>query len=49
MSLILEAERLAREEFQTRTMVVLCGVGAREYYRSEFGYTAQADYMVKAL
>jgi histone acetyltransferase (RNA polymerase elongator complex component) len=30
-------------------MVVLSGVGAREYYRSELGYTAQADYMVKAL
>jgi len=48
-SLLLEAERLARDEFQIRTMVVLSGVGAREYYRSEFGYTAQADYMVKAL
>jgi elongator complex protein 3 len=48
-SLLLEAQRLAREEFQTRTMVVLSGVGAREYYRSEFGYTAQADYMVKSL
>ena len=27
----------------------LSGTGAREYYRSEFGYTSRADYMVKNL
>lgn len=48
-SLLAEAERIAREEFQASEMAVLCGVGAREYFRSELGYTLQADYMVKSL
>jgi len=30
-------------------MVVLSGTGAKEYYRSEFGYSSQGDYMVKRL
>jgi len=47
--LLREAERIARHEFQTQQMVVLSGVGAKEYYRSEFGYSSQADYMVKEL
>ncbi|MBI4283295.1 MAG: tRNA uridine(34) 5-carboxymethylaminomethyl modification radical SAM/GNAT enzyme Elp3 [Chloroflexi bacterium] len=48
-ALLTEAERIAREEFQSPLMVVLSGTGAREYYRSEFGYRPQADYMVKSL
>jgi elongator complex protein 3 len=48
-ALVTEAERLAREEFQARQMVVLSGVGAREYYRTEFGYRSLGDYMVKSL
>ncbi len=48
-ALLTEAERIAREEFQTQRMVVLSGTGAKEYYRSEFGYSSQADYMVKSL
>ena len=48
-ALLTEAERIAREEFQARQMVVLSGTGAKEYYRSEFGYSSQADYMVKSL
>jgi histone acetyltransferase (RNA polymerase elongator complex component) len=28
---------------------VLSGVGAREYYRAEFGYTPVGDYMGKRL
>jgi len=48
-ALLTEAEKIAREEFQTTQMVVLSGVGAREYYRSESGYSLQADYMVKEL
>jgi elongator complex protein 3 len=46
-ALLTEAEKIAREEFHARQIVVLSGVGAREYYRSEFGYRSQADYMVK--
>ncbi len=48
-ALLTEAEKIAREEFQAREMVVLSGTGAREYYRSEFGYGLQGDYMVKSL
>ena len=48
-ALVKEAERIAWEEFQAPQMVVLSGVGAKEYYRSEFGYRAQGDYMVKSL
>ncbi len=48
-ALLKEAERIAAEEFQAPEIVVLSGVGAREYYRTGFGYTAQGDYMVKSL
>jgi len=47
--LLREAERIASHEFQTQQVVILSGVGAKEYYRSEFGYNSQADYMVKNL
>ena len=47
--LLREAERIASHEFQAQQMVILSGVGAKEYYRSEFGYSSQADYMVKNL
>ncbi|MBA7700970.1 tRNA uridine(34) acetyltransferase [subsurface metagenome] len=48
-ALMREAERIASEEFQTQQMVVLSGIGAKEYYRAEFGYSSQSDYMVKNL
>ncbi len=48
-ALLREAERIARNEFQRQWMVILSGVGAKEYYRSEFGYTSQGDYMVRSL
>jgi len=48
-ALLHEAERLASDEFQARRMIILSGVGAREYYRTEFGYSLQGNYMVKGL
>jgi len=48
-ALLREAERIAAGEFQAKLMVVLSGVGAKEYYRSEFDYSSQGDYMVKSL
>jgi elongator complex protein 3 len=48
-ALLKEAERLASEEFGAQLMAVLSGVGAREYYRSDFGYALVGDYMVKKL
>ncbi|MEE8419379.1 MAG: tRNA uridine(34) 5-carboxymethylaminomethyl modification radical SAM/GNAT enzyme Elp3, partial [Dehalococcoidales bacterium] len=47
--LLAEAERIAREEFRVPQMAVLSGVGARDYYRAESGYTLLGDYMVKGL
>jgi elongator complex protein 3 len=48
-ALFREAERIARDEFRADEMLVLSGVGAREYYRTEFGYCPQGDYMAKDL
>ena len=48
-ALFREAERIAHDEFGVQQMVVLSGTGAKEYYRSEFGYSSQNDYMVKKL
>jgi len=48
-ALLKEAERIARDEFQAQQIVVLSGVGARQYYRNEFGYTSDGDYMVKEI
>jgi elongator complex protein 3 len=48
-ALLLEAERIAAEEFKAPQMKILSGIGAREYYRSEFGYRLEGDYMVKEL
>jgi elongator complex protein 3 len=47
-ALLNEAEQIAVEEFQAQKMVILSGVGAREYYR-ESGYNLHSDYMVKKL
>jgi elongator complex protein 3 len=47
--LLMEAERIACEEFGAQLIAVLSGVGAREYYRSDLGYELEAGYMVKKL
>lgn len=48
-ALLQEAEKIAAEEFRSRRMVILSGTGAREYYRTEFGYSLEGEYMVKPL
>ncbi|GAI79801.1 unnamed protein product, partial [marine sediment metagenome] len=48
-ALLHEAERIAADEFQAPQMVVLSGTGAREYYRTEFGYSSLGAYMIKKL
>ena len=47
--LMKEAERIAAGEFGAGQIAVLSGVGAREYYRAEFGYSLHNGYMVKSL
>ncbi len=48
-ALLKAAEEIARDEFGAVELAVLSGTGAREYYRSEFGYTERAGYMVGRL
>jgi elongator complex protein 3 len=48
-ALLREAERIADEEFQAQQILVLSGTGAKEYYRSEFGYSSKGNYMIKKL
>ena len=48
-ALLKEAERIAHDEFQSPEIFVLSGVGAKEYYRSESGYSSRGEYMVKRL
>ncbi len=47
-SLLHEAERISREEFDARKIIVLAGIGTRSYYR-RFGYQREGPYMVKEL
>jgi len=46
--LLAEAERIAGAEFGMGQIIVLSGVGAKEYYR-ESGYQSLGEYMVKEL
>jgi len=46
--LILEAERIARDEFGLKKITVISGIGVRNYYRKN-GYRLKDTYMVKAL
>ncbi len=46
--LLAEAERIAREEFGRQRLVVIAGVGVREYYR-RFGYRLEETYMIKTV
>ena len=48
-ALLREAERIALDEFQAGQVIVLSGTGAKEYYRTEFDYRSQGDYLVKTL
>ncbi|WP_456366491.1 tRNA uridine(34) 5-carboxymethylaminomethyl modification radical SAM/GNAT enzyme Elp3 [Thermococcus sp.] len=46
--LLSEAERIAREEFDAKKMLVISGVGVREYYR-KFDYRKNGPYVAKRL
>lgn len=47
--LLKEAERISQTEFQVKKLAIISGVGARDYFRSEFGYKLEDAYMVKEL
>jgi len=46
--LLLEAERIAAEEFHVKKLAILSGVGVRDYYRL-LGYHPEGNYMAKQL
>ena len=46
--LIIEAERITREEFGLKKIAVISGVGVRDYYR-KLGYALVNEYMTKYL
>ena len=46
--LMAEAEKIAKEEFGCNKMIVISGIGAREYYK-KLGYTRDGAYMSKKL
>lgn len=45
--LLKEAEKIAREEYEVKKMVINSGIGVREYYR-KFGYRKEGPYMSKS-
>jgi elongator complex protein 3 len=47
--LLKEAERISHVEFQAQKIAIISGVGARDYFRSEFGYSLEDTHMVKEL
>ena len=46
--LMREAEKIAKEEFDSKKLLVISGVGTREYYQ-KLGYSLSGPYMVKKL
>jgi elongator complex protein 3 len=46
--LLLEAERIAREESPARKLAVISGIGVRGYYRAQ-GYRLEGGYMTKKI
>lgn len=46
--LLRTAERIATEEYDARKIVIISGIGVREYYR-KFGYQLEGPYMSKKL
>jgi len=45
-SLLTEAEKIAKEDYDARKMLVISGICVREYYR-KFGYKTEGPYMAK--
>jgi len=46
--LLMEAERIARDEMDRKRMIIISGVGVRDYYR-KFGYKRIGPYMGKKM
>jgi elongator complex protein 3 len=46
--LMQEAERVSKDEYDAKKIIVLAGIGTRNYYR-RFGYKQEGPYMVKRI
>jgi elongator complex protein 3 len=46
--LLAEAEKVASDEYDKNKLLVISGIGARDYYR-KFGYTREGPYMAKRI
>jgi elongator complex protein 3 len=44
-----EAERIAKEELNALRILVLPGVGVKEYFRNKLGYYNEGAYLAKDL
>ncbi|MDI6738055.1 MAG: tRNA uridine(34) 5-carboxymethylaminomethyl modification radical SAM/GNAT enzyme Elp3 [Nanoarchaeota archaeon] len=49
IALMEEAENIAKEEFDANKMLVLAGIGAKEYFRRKLGYRDEGAYVGKKL
>ncbi|MEM4261562.1 MAG: GNAT family N-acetyltransferase, partial [Candidatus Diapherotrites archaeon] len=47
--LVMRAEQIAKDDFGMDKMLVISGVGAREYYKRKLGYNKEGPYMAKFL
>ena len=47
--LVEQAEETAKREFGSEKMLVISGVGARQYYSEKLGYKRQGAYMAKRI
>ena len=45
---MMEAERIAKEEFDRSKMIVISAIGTREYYK-RIGYSLEGPYMIKRI
>jgi len=47
--LMVEAEQLAKEKFDAKKIVIISGLGVKEYYSKNFGYKKEGPYMSKKI
>ena len=48
-SLMLEAEKIAKEKYDANKMLVISGIGVREYYKKQLNYIQDGPYVSKKL
>ncbi len=48
-TLVNEAEKIAREKFDSEKMVIISGIGVRNYYKKNFGYKTEEPFVSKKI